>query len=119
MAKRISDAIVKEDVLGPEQNGFRPGRGCSDNLFVLNTLVERFEDTKTLNLCFIDIKAAYDSVDRTILWKRLERLNVPHALIVLLKDYYKNDNIQCTLGDVKSKRHYQTRGLRQAQIVIS
>lgn len=113
IARRLSDAIVKEDVLGPEQNGFRPGRGCGDNLFVLNTLVEKFEDTRTLNLCFIDIKAAYDSVDRTILWKRLERLNVPHALIVLMKDYYKNDSIQCTMGDVRSRKHYQTRGLRQ------
>jgi hypothetical protein len=93
LAKRMSDAIVEEDVIGPEQNGFRPGRGCGDNLFILNTLVERHEQTKSLNLCFIDLKAAYDSVNRQILWKRMEKLNVPKSLIALLKDYYCDVNI--------------------------
>ena len=109
----MSNAIVEEDVIGPEQNSFRPGRGCGNNLFIFNTLVERHEQTKSLNFCFIDLKAAYDSVNRQILWRRLKKLNVPTSLITLLKDYYCDDNITCNIGNVISKRHNQTQGLRQ------
>ena len=32
LAKRVSAAVEKEDIIGPEQSGFCPNRGCSDNI---------------------------------------------------------------------------------------
>ena len=111
--QRITSAILEEDILGPEQNGFRPGRSCNDNLFVLNTVIEKHKNSNDLQLCFVDIASAYDSVDRSILWERLESLNMPTSVIMFLKNYYSNDNIVCSMGQITSERHYQTRGLRQ------
>ena len=111
--QRITSAILEEDILGPEQNGFRPGRSCNDNLFVLNTVIEKHKNSNDLQLCFVDIASAYDSVDRSILWERLESLNMPTSVIMFLKNYYSNDNIVSSMGQITSERHYQTRGLRQ------
>ena len=51
---------------------FRSMRGCIDAIatlqewLILNRNKERY-------MAFLDIKAAYDSVDRKILWKKLEK----------------------------------------------
>ena len=111
--KRITKAILEEDILGPEQNGFRPSRACNDNLFILNTVIEKYKQNDNLQLCFVDISSAYDSVNRSILWKRLEEVNIPESVIKFLKNYYSNDNITCKMGSIQSEKHYQTRGLRQ------
>ena len=118
MASRLSTAILKEDILGPEQNRFRPGRSCQDNLFVLNTILGKYKNENEIHLCFIDIAAAYDSVNRSILWGRLEKLNLPTSVLMFLINYYTNDNISSTMGEETSRVHYQTRGLCQGRIII-
>ena len=40
LAKRLSAAVDKEDIVGPEQNGFRAPRSYSDNIFILNMILE-------------------------------------------------------------------------------
>ena len=69
MAKRVSESIEVEDIIRPEQNGFRPNRSCSDNTFILNTILELNKSRKKLSyLLFVDLKEAYDRVDRNILF---------------------------------------------------
>ena len=36
---RLSNLVESHDLLGESQNGFRPGRSCGDNSFVLNTIL--------------------------------------------------------------------------------
>lgn len=60
--KRISDA----------QNGFRPGRNCDDNLlFLTETLRSRLAQGLQTVLIFYDVAAAYDQVDRALLFHAL------------------------------------------------
>ena len=55
LAKRLGEAIKKEDIIGPEQNGFRSSRTCSDNIFILNSILEINKNKKMLShLLFID-----------------------------------------------------------------
>ena len=72
LAKRISAALDNEDIVGPEQNGFRANRSCGDNLFILNTVLEFNKSKKLLShLLFLDLKEAYDRVDRGIVLSKL------------------------------------------------
>ncbi|CAE1331143.1 unnamed protein product [Acanthosepion pharaonis] len=49
----------------PSQGGFRPGRGCVDQIFSLrHTLKQRWAYQQPTVLCFVDFAAAFDSVDR-------------------------------------------------------
>jgi hypothetical protein len=54
----------------PEQMGFTKNYGTRDNTFVLNTIIDKYR-TKGLYCAFIDFKAAFDSISRTKLIKKL------------------------------------------------
>ena len=60
-----------DDFLGEEQCGFRCGRGCVDQLFVVRQLCEKFlAKGKDLFWAFKDLEKGYDRVDRNALWLR-------------------------------------------------
>ena len=63
-AKPNSDTIIEKDILGEEQQGFRPERSCLDNLSILNTLYGTKAPQEKLHLGSIDLSAAYDTVNR-------------------------------------------------------
>jgi len=44
--------------------------------------------SKPLHVAYVDIKAAFDSVDREALWKALRAKHVPPFLISLIKDLH-------------------------------
>ena len=86
MARRVSASIEVEDIIGPEQNGFRPNRSCSDNTFVLNTILELNKSRKKLSyLLFVDLKEAYDRVDKNILFAKLRQLTSPSTSLPCLQ----------------------------------
>ena len=41
VAKRSAEAVLKDDIIGPEQNGFRSVRNCSYNIFILSSILEQ------------------------------------------------------------------------------
>jgi len=48
-----------------QQSGFTPRRSTIDRIFTLNTIIQsRTEFQKPLWIAFVDLKAAFDSVDR-------------------------------------------------------
>ena len=112
IAKRLSISLQETEILGDPQHGFRADRCCQDNILILNTLLEQNKNEET-HLAFVDLTAAYDMVDRNILWAKLKHLNIPSPIIQLLQNYYNDDSIICTIGGITSDKHYLRRGLRQ------
>lgn len=51
-------------MLGEEQNGFHIDRRAEHNVFVVNELIERKKDGGELYFGLLDIKKAYDRVNR-------------------------------------------------------
>ena len=114
LARRVSAAVESSKILGPEQQGFRKGRRCEDNILILNSILERAGDRKLVNhLLFLDLKEAYDRVDRTILYSKLKQLNFPDTFIEFLQDYYCNDFITTSSTGQSTSKMYLSRGLRQ------
>jgi hypothetical protein len=73
----------------PNQGGFRPGRGCVDQIFTLRRILEhRHKFQQPTIACFIDFRAAFDSVDRNALWKIVAADGMPTKLLNLIKAYY-------------------------------
>ena len=94
MAERLSRAAESAGILGDQQNGFRAGRCCADNIFILNSVLD-FNKSKRLQsyILFVDLQEAYDKVDRLILFSKLDQMNFPQVFIKYLKDYYTDDFI--------------------------
>ena len=50
-----------DGVLIEEQAGFRKGRGCRDQIFVVRHLMEHANEMKaSLSLCFVDFEKAFE-----------------------------------------------------------
>ena len=93
---RLQEWAEDNSVLSEEQNGFRPGRCCQDHIFTITSIVEnRFSQNKDTYACFIDFKKAFDSVDRSLLWNKLQtRYGVTGNFLATLQALYKN--VQCS-----------------------
>ena len=77
--------------IGEEQNGFRPGRSTTDNLFTLTYIMEiAKKEKRDIHMAFVDLRKAYDRVNRDKLWESLSELNLEEKSILLLKNLYKN-----------------------------
>ena len=80
---------AREERTRENQAGFRPGRGCTDNIFVFRLIIQQFERYNLpLILMFLDFIAAFDSVTRQKLWKILENDGMPLKFVELMKAYY-------------------------------
>ena len=56
-------------LIGEEQCGFRSGRGCVDQAFVMKEMSEKFVDSnKCLHVAYMDLEKVYVRFDRDSLW---------------------------------------------------
>nr|CAH8851112.1 unnamed protein product [Trichobilharzia regenti] len=77
---------IREGLIREEQAGFRSGRGCIDQVFTLRQLLEhRHTYCRPTIVVFLDIRAAFDSLDRTVLWNCLLERGVPEKFVNILK----------------------------------
>ena len=55
-----------------EQNGVRKDRNCIDHIFALSGVVEQhLNNGNDTFVCFVDLRKAFDSVNRDLLWYKL------------------------------------------------
>jgi len=81
-----------------EQSGFTHGRSTTDRIFTLNTIIQsRKEFQKPLWIAFVDLKAAFDSVDRMALWKLLCSLGLHSKVVDLMEGLYTDTIAVSTL----------------------
>ena len=67
---RIQQALEKN--FRKEQAGFRKGKSCTDQLFVIRNIIEQCTEWQySVHLNFIDFEKAFDSIHRDTLWKVL------------------------------------------------
>ena len=71
------------------QAGFRPGKGCVNQIFTLRRVLEhRHKYQQSTVACFIDFKTAFDSIDRKSLWEIMRADGMPSKLVNLIRAYY-------------------------------
>ena len=112
--QRLIEVVETHKLLGEAQNGFRQGRCGADNIFVLNTILWRAKALgENVHLGFVDISKAYDSVNREVLWKKLENIGIRGVFLETLKSLYIGDSVRCVFNDTATRPVYLRRGLRQ------
>ena len=114
MNERLIEIVESYNILGEAQNGFRKERCGADNIFVLHTIMRKAKAIGVkIHLGFVDIQKAYDSVNRAILWKKLESLGIGGDFLRILKSMYFDDSVRCTVNGVTTRPVFLQRGLRQ------
>ena len=102
----------------PQQSGFTRNRSTLDAILALRLLSEiHREFRQPLNVAYVDLKAAFDSVDREALWKALTGIGVPKTLLDLIKDLHSGTTGRIRLGNQLSGKFKTTSGVRQGCIL--
>ncbi len=76
-------------VLNQNQAGFRSGYATVDHIFTLNSIIQRYKSEGRKVYCaFIDFSKAFDTVNRTVLYYKLQKEGVSPKFIRLIRSLY-------------------------------
>ena len=113
LAERLEEEVEEKGMMPEGQAGFRKGRGVIDNIYVLNYLVERqLERGGKVVASFVDLRTAFDSVDRGILEKSLEERGVSEGLRRRIREIYEETRNVVKVGNKIGKRFWMKKGGR-------
>lgn len=80
----IANQIVNED-----HGGFMLDRGYTDNLFIVQQLLEKRSKVEETHMAFIDLKKTYDSIP---IWRVLEEFKVNPRWLDIIRELYRDNS---------------------------
>ena len=84
---RMQETVDKK--LRKEQAGFRKDKSCTDHIATLMIIAEQCIEC-SLYINFVDFEKAFDSIDRTVLWKLLRHYGLPKQFVTLIKSMHED-----------------------------
>ena len=85
---------LTERLIGEEQCGFRSGRGCVDQVFVMKQMSEKFVGkNKSLYVAYMGLEKAYDRVDREAMWRVLGMYGINGQLLKAVQSLYEKSEV--------------------------
>ena len=104
--------------LVPEQAGFRPGKSCTGQLLNLTQLIEDgYEEGLITGAGFVNLSAAYDTVNDRILTRKLFEITQDVRLTELIQNMLSNRRFFVDLVGKRSKWRRQKNGLPQGSVL--
>ncbi|XP_076287327.1 uncharacterized protein LOC143212411 [Lasioglossum baleicum] len=115
LAERVREEVERKGLLPASQTGFRKGLGCIDNIYVLNYLINRQVRRKErrLVIMFVDLKAAFDSVDREVLVEAMRKRGVREGLVERCEEVLRETKSKIRVGEEEGECFWTERGVRQ------
>ncbi|XP_071579341.1 uncharacterized protein [Temnothorax nylanderi] len=115
LAERLREETEEKGIVPQNQTGFRRGMGTINNIYVLNYLVNRRLEKKggKLIVCFVDLKAAFDSVDRGVLIKAMRERGVREGLVRRTEELLSETKSRVRVRDGMGEEFWTGRGVRQ------
>ncbi len=111
---RLVDILELNKIFGDLQFGFRKDFRTQDALFILSHILHsRKQSGHTTYAAFLDLKKAYDVVDRQMLWERLSAIGLPVNFVTLLQSLYRNTITRVQYGNIFSDTIHVESGVRQ------
>lgn len=68
-------------------------------------------------MAYVDLKSAFDSVDRSALWLALRGIGIPDTLLRLVQDLHCNTGARVRVGSTISERFQTSSGVRQGCVL--
>lgn len=117
----ISYSVVSHSPpIDPAQGGFREQRSPLDQALCLHDLMHDYflSHRHYPSVVFLDIKSAYDTVDRSIVWQTLaDAPNFPPGLLPLLRNLFDEVSVSVLLSNHTSEPFHPKTGLLQGSVL--
>ena len=100
----------------PHQAGFMPGRSTTDHISAIRLLAEKareFRKDRALFIAFINLNAAFDSVDCDCLWHILHSIGIPPKIVRVLERLYTDTSSCVRINKTLSDWFTISSGVRQ------
>ena len=86
---------------------------------LLNHIIQRAKGKREkLYSMFVNLKAAFDTVDRELVWEIMEKVGISKYLIERVKEMYTETKVRVTVGEETSKEFWTVKGLKQGCVLI-
>jgi len=115
LTERLREKIEEKGIIPENQTGFKKGKGVMDNAYIMNYLAQRQirREKKKLISVFIDLRAAFDSVDREVLTRALRERGVREGLIERIEEVLRETKSRVRIGEEVTEEFWTGRGVRQ------
>ncbi len=95
---RLMDFLEEGRLRAPTQAGFSPQLSINHHLFALQHMIDRRihrprGQKKPLYCCFVDLTAAYDCVQRPLMWEALRRYGIRGRMLAAFQSLYADTHI--------------------------
>jgi len=118
LQNRLMLYCEQKSIIVEEQGGFRPKRGCRDQIYSLYEIlnVRKSHDTNTF-CCFVDFRKAYDRVWRRDMFASLHKVGIKGQMLDALKDMYVGVNSRVSVNGILTDSFAYDVGVRQGCIL--
>ena len=87
LLNRLVPAV--DPLLRNNQNGFRGGRSTISQILALRRIIEGMKRLdKDFTICFVDVRKAFDSINREVMFSILPLYGIPQPIIAAIKALY-------------------------------
>ena len=114
MQARMDKICEKNGYYGTVQYAFRSGRSTSDCVFMLLSAIRKAKKKgHTVSIAFCDIAKAYDSVNRELLYTKLDTIGFGGKVKSLIQSMYYNDSVRVRIKGGLTAPLWFTKGVKQ------
>ena len=100
---RLMTFLNEQNILSKSQFGFRKGHNTSHAINHLSEqVIKSLERKKVCAILFIDLKAAFDTIDHKLLIKKLDHYGIRDNVLGLLSSYLSGRKQFIKSGDIES-----------------
>ena len=89
---RLEKFVFENKLISQNQIGFKKGHRTADHVFVLSTIINKIVkvEKKRLYTAFIDFRKAYDHINRTLLFTKLQKMGIQGLFYENIKRIYES-----------------------------
>lgn len=115
---RLDKYLEDNSIICPEQIGFRKGARTSDHIFSLKTLIDKFfKKKKYLFTCFVDLKKAFDTVNRKALLHKIYSYDIRGNFYRIMESMYRNVYFSVKVPDGLTDSFDSSIGVKQGCVL--
>ena len=115
---RLNDFLSKNNILSDSQFGFQNGKSTADAVLNLtDDIYSALKENKTCCTILLDLAKAFDTVDHSILLKKLDKIGIRGPLHKWFESYLKDRKQVVSIDNVRSEPANMAFGVPQGSVL--